>query len=113
MGSRAELQKCKSAKSSGWMVMPKKQSAACIIRLLGQPVLYNAADNDMQLDFVQSKKDQLKGSLKDYEFNPFLCQLGPILYCGVVHTLTMAWVTKVGEQRPHSPTLPNFGRITP
>ena len=64
------------------MVMPKKQSAACIIRLLGQPVLYNAADNDMQLDFVQSKKDKLKGSLKDYEFNPFLCQLGPILYCG-------------------------------
>ena len=44
--------------------------------------MYNAADNDMQLDFVQSKKDQLKGSLKDYEFNPFLCQLGPILYCG-------------------------------
>ena len=83
MGSRAELQKCKSAKSSGWMVMPKKQSPACIIRLLGQP-LVQCSRQRHAVRLCPKQKGSVEGQLERLWVQPLPLSAWPhiVLYCG-------------------------------
>ena len=83
MGSRAKLQKCKSAKSSGWLVMPKKQSAACIIRLLGQP-LVQCSRQRHAVRLCPKQKGSVEGQLERLWVQPLPLSAWPhiVLWCG-------------------------------